>query len=584
MRPVLYLIILGFLLRLPFFLLRGDVSDDELNYFIQILHLMDISHFQSLSQFINYDKPLFVLLNAPVVGLLYLLTHNSIWSVAIFPFLLSLVSIALVFHLASKLYDERVGFWAGLIWACLPSLVKSSPYLAPHAYYAYLFLFSFYLLLRSLETGKDRYLISSALIFAGLGRVRPEGIGVFISALLFLILSARKKKFPHLFVGKTALLFGASFIVMFILPKLVFIATFGPPKATYLQAVTGKILGKLALKLKYLFELSTPGGFVAANKIEYLVRNFYLVPYIAAVLLYDTLKTVFILPVRLVPPLLFLFLGALFFRSEDEKPETELIVKIMLASLLLLLAYPLIFFLSHSRYIFSCLPVLIIFIAVGFSTVEKKLALSGMRLKPRLLLESCFFCYLALFYFVIYVPMFQQRDKLKNTAVREWVNKEFSNGPRAVMSTLELPFHVNMNFYSPQAEISFRDGQWGYFERISLNKTLTSMRLLGITTLVISTAIRNKKTTAELDYFATTAFQIMGDGDEGLEMLRDHSYIGGIKHGEDFYLDYIKLINSNNYPDGLTFQEIIPYNNFTDTLFIFRYDSQGKLQDKKLEE
>ncbi len=581
MKKLFFLLALALLLRLPFLLMRGAPASDELSYFAQILHLLDIAHLESLYRFVSYDKPVFLLVNAPAVGLVYVLTGNPIWAVSWFPFLLNLLSVWLVYHLVSRLYDERTGLWAGLVWACLPVLVKRSANLSPESFYLFLMLLGLVFLHRALQSGRLRWLTTAALALACLGRVRPEGFGLFLVVLILLIMARRNNQLGTVTLGRTLLVFGLAALVALIVPSLIMLASFGSPTEAYYQGVAGKILGKLTLKLNHLFGLRTAGGLLSGNHLQYLLHNFHLVPAVAAVLIYDTLKTVFVLPTRLFPPLLLIFLSAVLFRGRNPGPETKFVEKALLISLVFLLAYPLLFFLSHSRYVFHYIPVLTVFIAVGITAVEDRLSRFRLGLSPSFLLGGLICSYFALFYFVIYVPKFRDRTEAveRDRPVRAWLAREFDSRPQAVMSEPSLPFHINKLESMPARDISLRDGLWGYWEPLSLENTLARMRQEGIRTLVVSTRLRDKNAAEPPDYFALTGFQIMGDGDEGLEMLRSPDGSTRERRCDNFYAEFIGLIDHSISPARLSLRESIPFDCGRDTLLIFDYASDGDSLD-----
>lgn len=545
-KHLLFLILLALLLRAPSFLFRGYPDSDELRYFTESLSVYNnVSGGWEIDP-IDRGKLFFVILQAPVSGILYSLTGNTALSASLFPFLCSILFVAFFYLLGYRMYGRDTAFWVGLVSAVIPYLSYYAGMMYTHTFFTYFLLLGAWLLYLYFESGSRKLLLAACIVLALLLKIRIEGIGVYLAAVYLVLLEFRRRTETRE-TGRRGLLSLAAILVICPLTVLLMfkgIAALmiapqqGSSAAT--GVLLGKALGNLARKLSALYGLRLPGGFLESDKLDYLLHNFYLVPYAAATVAYDALKTLFILPTRVIPPLLFIFLGVSLLAGPSGSRAGRLIEKLFVLSFLVSLIYPLAYLLAHSRYIYLALPAAILFIAKGIRRLEQsldeKLSWKIRFLTPKVLLSFLILAYVGTAYYFLQigfllknrplVVVFASQQSVSGPMgeVVAWINDRYGEKKMAVMG---LYFHTaflrNKERVDFPVEVKNVDGEW-LPQPLSLEKTLELLRDRGEALLVLSkNQVFGPKagTHGAPDYFAMSMARNTGFTDESLELMRD---------------------------------------------------------------
>jgi 4-amino-4-deoxy-L-arabinose transferase-like glycosyltransferase len=576
----LFLLVLALVIRLPFFLTRGEPGGDEIIYFGQSLSIFRVADLSGYHVYGNYyGKIFFVLLQAPFSSLVFLLTGNVTLSASFFPFISSLLFIILYYYFVKKLYGEVTAYWAGLIMACLPFMVYYSASMLSHTFFIYIFILGCLFLLKHLEDRKYLSLLVACFILAFLCKIRVEGFVIYLLAAIVVFYETwktgtevndyRKK------VLSTGLILVSVPLLISVSSELLTVYFFGPPDRSFQNFAAGKALGFLSYKLSTMFGVKFPGGFLKSNKLDYLLENYHLVPYVLLIVFYDTMKTLFVIPARLIPPLLFIFLGVVLAgKAEKKSRQVQVIERICLLSLLTVLIYPLLMFLSHSRYIYIYVPVLVLFIAKGLKVVEdfvsEKLAWKKKQFSSKMLLTILVLLYFSTFYFIMLVPIFKNWNSIKATnIVAETIQKDFGLKKMPIMSMIGLPFDRNHDVLYFPYKISNREGVWGYWTPVSLEETVGILKKREEALLILSRKMVSGESAAPetpRDYFAESFSRDLGFDDEGLELMRPKNAAS-----KDLYSEFRPIITGEETVPGLSLVRILPDLASGDSIYIFRY-------------
>jgi len=591
-KNLLFLISVAIIIRLPFFLFHGEPAGDEFGYFEEALGF--IRSWQdgwSISP-VYQSKLFFIILQAPVVGLLYSITGNVPLSVSVFPFLCSVLFVAFFYYFAEKLYGKDTAFWAGFICALMPFTVFYSSSMLTHLFFIYFFILGGFFLYRYLETRRMVFLLIGCVLLALLFKIRVEGYGVYLIAAYIIIDQYRKNKEE---VEKNRRNFAKVVGIIIICPLTVYFV-FWVVAASFLDSagqatsvsnvLIGKALGNLSKKIYALYNVEFPGGFLKSNKFDYLIHNFYLVPYVVIHLGYEVLKTVFILPSRVIPPLFFIFLGLSYLGDSEGHHSTCQIEKFFLLSLLTVLIYPLIYFLSHSRYVYLVVPVAILFMSKGINKLEILLNERSLWkrkfITPRSLIALLIFCYLSAGYYYLEVgsllkdkppSILSARQKSGDVSIDKlitWVNKEFAGKNIPVMGMRDWMIYLenkeNLDF---PPKVKYVDGQWKTMP-ISFNETMDLLKGRQEALLVIfkssvfdGQSLRERKR----DYFKESLEKNLGFHDEGLELMRDPTE----SEPTHYFQEFKGLMNGTTVVPGLSLIKTFEVSETEDTINVFLY-------------
>ncbi len=539
-----FLLFLTVLLRLPTFLFRGAPSGDESNYFDQALDL--ISHgpgWQGVESVQAAPKLLFILLNAPSVWSVYSLTHNAGLSAAVLPFLISIAGLLAVYVVGRRLYGPAGAYWAGLLYAVMPSIAFHSSVMTAEQMYVFFYLVGLILLGNYLAEGKKGQLIAVMLLFAALCKVRPEGIVIF--ALSLALVSARCWKASPVGTGvirsiigvvtvSTICFLGSNLFFAFLTRSGLVPISPGPGIGSF----PGHILGNLGRRVTSMFGVGLPGGLTASgNKLGYIMENWRIVSLASVLVLYDVLKTVLILPTRIIPPAFFLFLGLSCAYDEPRPSHLRYLEVFILSSSLMILFYPVLFQLSFSRYMFILTPIAVFLGARGLVVLEKRMTLHpavwlGKHIRT-ILTVSILLYVVTGFYFLQAGALYREgagtvfanqgemsRNRNKSMLV-EQLRQGYSGKNITVMGEGDW-WHrlegVNKSLFP--FRVGLVDGLWVTLP-LSSEDVMDSLSAKKPALLVLSRSqfypvVRPGVT----NYFRKSLSLNLGDGDEGLEIMR----------------------------------------------------------------
>ena len=569
-KQLLFLLLLAFLLRLPFLVFRSEPSGDELRYLAESFRVFNLEALRGYLHLVDYDKVFFIGVLSPFSSLVYALSGDLTLSASLFPFILSLLFVWLFYNFTSRLYGKDTAFWAGFLCAALPSVVYYSAYSLTNPFYAFFFVLGSFFLWRYLNQWKTTDLVICFLILISLGKIRIEGLGIlFFGVYTVFAAYHRKEGEKRGYLKITAVIF-VSTVLLFTFYRLLALRIFGISPLSSYSALLGKSLGYLTLKLNSLMNVSTPGGFLQGDKLSYLAHNPHLVFYAGLSIAYDVLKTLFIIPGRLFPPLLFLFLGYVFFQREHQADEpVRSLERFFLLSLLTILIYP-VFWFSCSRFAYLLVPVLLFFLAKGVEFYESALAhrLGGaqFRWRVRLVLGLGILAYLTFFLVQLIIPQVKHKqatDPLKPVA--EWLITEFGDEEVAVLSWSELGSRINKEQLNFPIKVENVRGQWREMP-VSLDETLKMLQARGNTLLVLSHQEVFGAPQGAGDYFEkSAAINLPFINDESIENMRDRSY-----RDSPYYLQEFKaLLDGTLEVKGLSLLKVIETGPGGDTYYIF---------------
>ena len=261
----------------------------------------------------------------------------SSWNPAGVSFLFALLdafSIIFIFLIGKKLFGEKVGFLAGLLYATSYSVVSYSRWLSNVTLIPFFSSIFFYLLVKGLK--ENLFFFVFACFFAGLMIQLNGAIGFFFLPLLIFLVFWKRKKF---FAQKKYL---AGSIVFFLLPSLPLI---------FFEARHNLLVSRSIFRL---FFQEGNLGFNVAKVIKNLtlleteiINLFsYKIPLISLALVILTVLAVIMI----------------FARKEKVKDQVELICLFVLVPFLGLVFYQ---GGIHAFFIMGLLPVLVIFFSWG---------------------------------------------------------------------------------------------------------------------------------------------------------------------------------------------------------------------------
>ncbi|MFH1069952.1 MAG: hypothetical protein V1794_10080 [Candidatus Glassbacteria bacterium] len=527
-----------------------------MRYFAESLTLFNIEGYRGYLHFADYDKVFFILVNAPFSALIHLLGGSPALAMGLFPFFASLAFLLLIYWFIEKIGGERTAFWAGLVWAGLPSAVYYAADTAPHTFFIYFFILGCSLFYQYSETRKKIYLIFAASILFSLSKIRMDGLVIFVIFLAVLVYAERRAGLKNREIAGSVMLAGAVAVVLWLVYRSISTQIFGSGRGADYGQLVRLSLGYLTSKIDALFGVGTPGGFFEGNKLKYVVENPGLVFLVLLSATYDVLKTLLIVPFRLFPPLLLPFIGLAVggIGLRDEKARIMLIF--MALSLISILIYPLLWF-SASRFAYLFVPVAIIVIAGGYSRAEEMIDntrrkvgsfLSGRRILTVLTIVYFVFLNLQL----VAAAMKSERDSAASyEPVREWLQKNFGDREIAIMCWSDIAPALGRGFIQFPIKVGRIDGKWRPLP-ISLSDVESLMNEKGNMLVIVSKEELYGKTYSgeEIDYFArSVAVNFPFIGDEGLENMDPRNRLGSVYFLQEFRL----LVEGNIAVAGLTF-------------------------------
>ncbi len=524
------LAVTAIMIRLPELLSRGAPASDEAGYMAACFKLFGVDAFQGRLNIVDYDKVFFFLVVSPFVNFLYWLTGSFQLTASIVAFSLSILFVLLFYYVTSRIYGRSAGWWAGLLSAVLPAMIIGSSKLLTHQFYVFFFILATFMMWSYLQKGKSSYLIISCILFVSIARVRFEGILVYFAFMTVFWWTMRVRQVSlKSQLRQLAMLAGCA-LVMLIIYRLVSETLYGSLSKGGYGRLFSISLGYLSNKLRVLFNTPTPGGLLEADKFEYALKHLDVIGLAVLAVLYDLLKTIFIIPGRLIPPLLFPLLGfsILGFPGREARSMPQKAVDaVCLLSLLSILVYP-VFWFSASRFAFLLVPVMILFIARGLAAAEENLRYWFSSIKNRVwaktLLATPVLIYLMFINIQVYVPVVratEQTDYLREPV--EWINSRFSDQDISVVGLGDWIARLDLRYIRIPMKTEHQDGYWKAVP-VSFGETLQMMRDEGEALLVLihGQVIQTQQTASfnhSAMYFSESAKRILPFTDESLENM-----------------------------------------------------------------
>jgi hypothetical protein len=588
-QDLVLLMSIAVLIRLPLLLLRGQPAGDEIRYLSACFKLFRIDQLDGYLHLVDYDKVFFIVASSPFVNLINMLSGNIMLSAGLTAFAAGVIFVAFYAYVASRWYGRRAGWWVGLLAAGIPAMVSDSVLLLSHTFYVYFFVVAAYLLWRYLRVRSTSSLVIASLAFASLARIRFEGIGVF---LLFLFIvwwfrraeeesgaEALKKLWPAFGVGVIALL-GFRCLSAWI---------FGSFTGGGLSQLFGNSLGYLSNKLRVLFDMPTPGGFLQQNKLDYLLSNPELAFYGMLAIVYDMLKTILILPGRLIPAFLFVFVGIAFSGNQNHcwtKSENRAVRALYLLSLLTILVYPLMWFAS-SRFVILIVPVGILFIGLGLEKVEMKLERwwrwRGKIFSPRMVLSTGMLIFMLFFDAQIIVPKIRTADsEVEVNPVVKWIKTNYGQSDMPVMGKVSWLADIGLDYVALPLRTKHQDGYWRAVP-ISIDETVGIMRSHGKALLIVTRSqviglSGNSARDHSSYYFSQSAARNLPFTDESLENMEWFR-----TQPKAFLFQQFKpLLQGEPEVPGLELVKKIPIGGQQDTVYIFQYTKMSEANPSRI--
>ena len=562
--------------RLPYLLLRGAPAADEVRYYSESLALFNIERHQAYLQLIDFDKVFFLIVTAPFSALIHYLGGSPALAVSLFPFIAGIAFIPLIFRLTEKLAGSGPAFWAGLVWAGLPSTVYYSVYTVPPTFYAYFFVFGCLLYLEYLQSGSRKYLIAAAGVLFSLSKIRIEGLIVFLIFLTVLVIKDRGDKVLPRKIGLDAALVCGVAVTLWVIYHGVSLLIFGTGRGTGYGQLIRTALGYLTLKIDSLFAAKTPGGFTQGSKLSYILDNPRLVALALTAILYDVLKTVFILPFRLIPPLFLPFLGLTFSGMKETGREAKSTVIFMTASLASILVYP-VFWFSTSRFAYLVVPVGVFFIARGISSAESLVDTArgaGWRIfNGRRLLSALIMIYLI----YLNLPLVATGLRASGHAakpdyepVRKWLELNLKDKNAAIMCWDDLAAALGMDFIQFPIKVDRANGKWQPVPvKLADVAGLLAPRQNALVVVSRGQLFDQDIGKGRNDYLRQSVnLNLPFYGDEGLEDMGERNELGS-----SFFLrDFLPLVQGQQTFPGLKLVATVKASDMAETYYIFASD------------
>ena len=562
--------------RLPYLLLRGAPAADEVRYYAESLALFNIERHQDYLQLVDFDKVFFIIVTAPFSVLIHFMGGSPALAVSLFPFIAGILFIPLIFRLTEKLAGGGPAFWAGLVWAGLPSTVYYSAYSVPHTFYAYFFVLGCLLYLNYLQTGSRNYLIAATGVLFSLSKIRIEGLIVFLIFITVLVFKDRSDgALPRKICLDAALVCGVV-AALWMIYHGISLLIFGTARGSGYSLLIRKSLGYLTLKIDSLFAVRTPGGFMQGSKLIYMLENPRLVALALTAILYDLLKTIFILPSRLIPPLFLPFLGLAFSGWKETSREAKSTVIFMTASLASILVYPLFWF-STSRFAYLIVPVGVFFIARGISSAESLIdtarGTAGGIFSSRRLLSSLTIIYLVFLNLplvAIGLTASGQATKPDYEPVRKWLGMNLKDKKVAIMCWGDLAFALNTDFIQFPINVDRVIGKWQPVP-VKLDDVVGLLDQRQNALVVVSRSELSYQGSAKdrNDYLKQSAnLNLQFYGDEGLDDMGERNELGS-----SFFLrDFLPLIQGQQTFPGLNLVGTAKASGSEEIYYIFASD------------
>lgn len=211
-KGLLLIIILAFVIRMGFFVSLQPWNNEVVNKTIIVsdasgyhqlaLSILAKKSFEDFDAFRTPGYPVFV-------ALLYSISSGSVWFVLLIQILLNLISVVLVYKIASTIFSRKIALLSAFLFAIDPLQVIYSVQLLTDTLFVFLFLASVYYLCKSIKENNFSSICLSALILGIATLVRPISFLFPIVAIFFILaLCNLKLKLKLIY----SILFGVIFI------------------------------------------------------------------------------------------------------------------------------------------------------------------------------------------------------------------------------------------------------------------------------------------------------------------------------------------------------------------------------------
>jgi 4-amino-4-deoxy-L-arabinose transferase-like glycosyltransferase len=214
-KGLILIILLAFVIRMSFFISTQPWEKEIINnkifspgsdaagYHQRALSLITNKSFEDFDAFRTPCYPIFI-------ALIYSISSCSIWLVLLIQIFLSLISVWLVYKIASTMFSRKIGLLSALLFSIDIPQALHTVYLLTETLFVFLFLVSVYYLCKSINENRFWSICLSALYLGIATLVRPISF-LFPFAVVFFILVLSNLKLKKKLVY--SLLFSFIFII-----------------------------------------------------------------------------------------------------------------------------------------------------------------------------------------------------------------------------------------------------------------------------------------------------------------------------------------------------------------------------------
>ena len=238
-RGLLIIILLAFVIRMGFFvslqpwnnevISNTILVNDASGYHQLALSLLSKKSFVDFDSFRTPGYPIFV-------AMIYSISYNSVWFVLLIQILLNVISVLLVFKIASIIFSRKIALFSAFLFAIDINQALYAVTLLTDTLFVFLFLASVYYLCKSIKGYNLTPIFISALLLGISTLVRPISfLFPFVAVFFILVICNLKLKIKLVY----SLIFSFTFIIA-ISPWLIHnYSKFGEPK---LSSISGSNL------------------------------------------------------------------------------------------------------------------------------------------------------------------------------------------------------------------------------------------------------------------------------------------------------------------------------------------------------
>lgn len=367
-KDLIFILLLALTIRLVYIYYNFSLGGDEVKHTAMAISIWQGGVFSGFFHPIDLPRLFLLIFISPWISLTYLITKDVMLAAGITPFLFGTAVVLIIYQICFRLYDRKTAIWAGVLASLFPPLVLQSSRLLPEIYYLFCICYGILFLVYFFEKRTLINMFLASLFFAMAARMHIEGNLVFLLLVVYVLYEACKWKRgglipPRSLVFMAAVMFGTLLTIMLV-ELIVAIKVIHVPRSSS-SALIGILLGKVVHRLQTLFLVKTPGGFLQSNPFQYAAENLHLVWYSLLAVVFDLLKSIFLIPLRIIPPLLLIVFGFSFSNNclSYTQKRIETFLLLMLPTLLV---FP-VLLIAELRYFALLIPVAIIFLAKGMS-------------------------------------------------------------------------------------------------------------------------------------------------------------------------------------------------------------------------